>query len=53
MLLQLVDIVGDASPRLVLAEAVGEIDVDGLSHFCDVASRSALFKARWRSIIPR
>ena len=27
---ELVDVVGDAAPRLVLAEAVGEIDVDGL-----------------------
>ena len=51
MLLELVEIVGDPAPRLVLAEIVREIDFDGLSHGCDVARRSALFKARHRSMI--
>ena len=32
MLLQLVDVVGDPAPRLVLAEVVGQVDVDGLCH---------------------
>jgi hypothetical protein len=32
MLLELVDIVRDPSPRLVLAELVREIDFDGLTH---------------------
>src|SRR5258708_39026429 len=52
MLLKLVDVVGDAPPRLVLAEVVGQGDVDGLSHNCDVARRSALFKLACRSMIP-
>src|SRR5258708_6024700 len=52
MLLKLVDVVGDAPPRLVLAEVVGQVDVDGLSHNCDVARRSALFKLACRSMIP-
>ena len=30
MLLELVDVVGDPAPRLVLAEVVREVDVDGL-----------------------
>ena len=30
MLLELVDVVGDAAPRLVLAEVVRQVDVDGL-----------------------
>jgi hypothetical protein len=51
LLLELVYVVGDPPPRLVLAEVVGDIDVDGLSHSCDVARRSALFKPRHESII--
>ena len=51
VLLELVDVVGDAASRLVLAEIVGQIDFDGLSHGRDVAWRSALFKLRHRSII--
>ena len=47
MLLQLVNIVGDPAPRLVLAKIVGKIDVDGLSHICDVGGCSALFKLGW------
>ena len=30
MLLELVDVVGDPAPRLVLAEVVGKVDFDGL-----------------------
>jgi len=51
VLLQLVDIVGDAPPGLVLAEIVGQVDVDGLSHLRDVGRRSALFKPMHRSMI--
>src|SRR3954454_17059289 len=51
MLLELVDIVGDARPRLVLAEVVRQIDVDGLSHSCDVGQCSALFKHQHKSMI--
>jgi hypothetical protein len=51
MLLQLVDIVGDAAAGLVLAEVVREVDVDGLTHFRDVGRRSALFKQSHGSII--
>ena len=51
VLLELVNILGDAPPRLVLAEAVGQVDVDGLGHGCDVEERSALFKLRRESII--
>jgi hypothetical protein len=32
MLLELVDVIRDPPPRLVLAELVREIDFDGLSH---------------------
>ena len=46
VLLELVDVVGDPTPRLVLAETVGQVDVDGLGHKCDVARRSALFKPK-------
>ena len=45
------DVVGDAPPRLVLAEVVGEVDVDGSSHICDVARRSALFKRRRATMV--
>ena len=51
MFLELVDIVGDPAPSLVLAELVREIDFDGLIHSCDVARRSALFKLQHRSMI--
>jgi hypothetical protein len=51
MFLKLVDVVGDAPPRLVLAEVVRDINVDGLSHACDVDRRSALFKALHKSMI--
>jgi hypothetical protein len=51
MLLELVNVVGNAAPRFVLAEAVGKVDVDGLSHFCDVGRCSALFNPRGWSII--
>src|SRR6476659_10336686 len=50
-LLELMDIVGDPAPRLVLAEVVREVDVDGLSHSCDVARRSALFKPSHWSMV--
>ena len=32
VLLELVDVVGDAAPRFVLAEIMRQVDVDGLSH---------------------
>lgn len=51
MLLELVEIVGDPAPRLVFAKLVRKIDFDGLSHSCDVARRSALFKLQHRSMI--
>ena len=51
MLLQLVNVVSDPPASLVLAEAVGDVDFDGLSHRCDVARRSALFKFTHRSMI--
>ena len=51
MLLELVEIVGDAPPGFVLAEVVRQVDIDGLSHICDVARRSPLFKAYPPSII--
>src|SRR5690349_12751167 len=51
MLLELVDVVGDAPASLVLAEVVGKIDVDGLSHMCDVRGRSVLFKHPHKSMI--
>src|SRR6188472_3981542 len=51
MLLQLVDVVGDPAPRLLTPKLVREIDFDGLTHCCDVARGSALFKARHGSMI--
>src|SRR5260221_10880854 len=51
MLLKLMNIVRDAPPRLVLAEVVGKVDIDGLSHCCDVGRRSALFKLRQGSMV--
>src|SRR5579872_6888049 len=51
MLLKLVDVVGNSAPRLVLAEVVGQINVDGLSHSCDVGGYSALFKLEWPSML--
>ena len=45
MLLQLVDVVGDAAPRLVLAELVRQVDFDGLCHRCDVARAFSAFQA--------
>jgi hypothetical protein len=51
MLLELVDVVGDPAPRLVLAEIVGKVDVDGLGHSCDVGRCSALFKPSHESMV--
>src|SRR4051794_8798526 len=50
VLLKLVDIVGDSAARFFLAEIVGQVDVDGLTHMCDVARRLALFKHRHGSM---
>jgi hypothetical protein len=47
-----VDVVGDPASGFVFAEVVRQVDVDGLSHKCDVGGRSALFKLRHGSIIP-
>src|SRR5947208_2286724 len=41
---ELVHVVSDAAAGFVLAEAVGQVDVDGLTHICDVGPCSALFK---------
>src|SRR5690348_15350333 len=51
LLFELVNIVGDPAPGLVLAEAVREIHFDGLTHSWDVARGSALFKLPHASII--
>ena len=51
LVFELVDVVGDAPASLVLAEVVGQVDVDGLSHKCDVGGRSALFKQSHGSMI--
>ena len=44
MLLELVDVVGDAPPGLFAAKLVRQIDLDGLGHSPTVGGRSALFK---------
>ena len=51
LVLELVHVVGDPAPRLVLAEVVRKIDFDGLSHCCDVGGRSALFKLPHESMV--
>ena len=43
---ELVHIIGDAAAGFVLAEAVRQVDVDGLTYICDVGQCSALFKLR-------
>ena len=52
MLSKLMHILGDAAPSFVLAEVVGQVDVDGLTHKCDIGGRSALFKQSHGSMIP-
>ena len=49
MLLELVDVVGDAAPRLVLAEVVGQVDVDGLGH-CATSAAVQRFSSRGRRL---
>ena len=49
---ELVDVVGDAPPRLVLAEVVRQVDVDGLSHMLRCRPAFSAFQAaRSRSMI--
>jgi hypothetical protein len=50
VILQLVDIVRDPAPRFIAPEVVRQVDFDGLTHPCDVARRSALFKAAQESM---
>jgi len=45
VLLELMDVVGDPPPRLVLAEVVREIDVDRLRHGCDSGRAFSAFQA--------
>ena len=53
MIAQLVDIVGDAPPRLVLAELVRQVDFDRAAAIAaTVGRRSALFKPPRESIMP-
>ena len=51
VLTELVDVVGDAAASLVLAKVMRQVDVDGLSHNCDIGPRSALFKQSHGSMI--
>ena len=46
MILELMDIVGDAPPGLFAAKLVRQVDLDGLLHWPTVGSRSPLFKLR-------
>src|SRR6185503_19476979 len=51
MLVELVDIVGDAPPGLILAKPVRKVDVDRLAHLRGVVGAEALFKPQRGTII--